>query len=97
MEEAGVLEVLFTGVEDADQVTHRLDMYETVMKRHIHVTHLLSEAQTGAENDAMRKKAEIAWGEALYPATSINFSQPIRNFFFKRDLPAEAHEYIKSL
>ncbi|KAH8889261.1 FAD/NAD(P)-binding domain-containing protein [Thozetella sp. PMI_491] len=90
IEEAGVLEVLFSGAETPDEIRSRLDDYEKLMKRYIHVTQLLSDAISGVQGDPYRKKAEEVWGEEMFPATSMNFSKPVRDFFYSRDVPGEA-------
>jgi hypothetical protein len=84
---------LFTGIDNPDKVAQRLGLYNKILKRHIHATQLLSDAQPGLE-DALRQRAEDVWGEGVFPASAMNFTKPVRDFFYGWDVMSEAQDII---
>ncbi|RGP78781.1 hypothetical protein FLONG3_2979 [Fusarium longipes] len=93
IEEAAALEVLFTGIDNSKDVTRMLTMYNDILKRRIHATQLLSDAQPGLE-DVLRQRAEDVWGQGVFPASAMNFTKPVRDFFYGWDVMSEARDII---
>ncbi|GKU06751.1 unnamed protein product [Fusarium langsethiae] len=89
IEEAAALEVLFKDLQTPEQVPERLGLYNGILKRRIHVTQLLSDAQPGVSS-VLRKQAEDIWGEGIFPPEAMNFTKPIRDFFYAWDIMEEA-------
>ncbi|KAH6949308.1 hypothetical protein DER45DRAFT_581078 [Fusarium avenaceum] len=89
IEETAVLEALFTSVQDAAQVPGRLGLYNDILKRRIHVTQLLSDAQPGVAGE-FRQRADDIWGEGLFSVTDMNFTKPVMDFFYAWDVKKEA-------
>jgi salicylate hydroxylase len=71
IEEAAALEVLFKDVQNPEQVPERLGLYNDILKRRIHVTQLLSDAQPGISS-VLRKRAEDIWGEEIFPPEAFS-------------------------
>ncbi|KAF5664286.1 salicylate 1-monooxygenase [Fusarium heterosporum] len=93
IEEAAALEALFNDTKDPSQVPERLGLYNSILKRRIHATQLLSDAQPGVASD-FRQRAEDIWGEGMFPGTTMNFTKPIRDFFYGWDVKKEAEGVI---
>ncbi|KAF5653271.1 hypothetical protein F25303_2443 [Fusarium sp. NRRL 25303] len=91
IEEAAALEVLFKGMQNSKQVTERLGLYNAILKRRIHVTQLLSDAQPGISS-VLRQRAEDIWREGIFPPGAMNFTKPIRDFFYPWDIIKEAEK-----
>ncbi|KAF4335522.1 3-hydroxybenzoate 6-hydroxylase [Fusarium beomiforme] len=89
LEEAAALESLFMDCQNPDQVPERLSIYNAILKRRIHVTQLLSDAQPGISS-VLRKQAENIWGEGIFPPEAMNFTKPIRDFFYAWDVKQQA-------
>ncbi|KAF4960858.1 hypothetical protein FGADI_691 [Fusarium gaditjirri] len=95
IEEAAALKALFEDTQDSEQVAERLGLYDNILKRRIHVTQLLSDAQPGISS-VLRKRAEDIWGEGIFPPDAMNFTKPIRNFFYAWDVMQEADKVLES-
>ncbi|KAF4990928.1 hypothetical protein FGRMN_8166 [Fusarium graminum] len=93
IEEAAALEAFFTDIKDPVQVPDRLRLYNNVLKRRIHATQLLSDAQPGVVSN-FRQRAEDIWGEGIFAETAMNFTKPIRDFFYGWDVKAEAKDVV---
>ncbi|EMT67927.1 hypothetical protein NOF04DRAFT_19521 [Fusarium oxysporum II5] len=93
IEEAAVLEALFKDVQNPKKIAERLDLYNNILKRRIHVTQLLSDAQPGISS-ILRKRAEDIWGEDIFPPEAMNFTKPIRDFFYAWDVMEEAERVL---
>ncbi|SCO04893.1 related to salicylate 1-monooxygenase [Fusarium fujikuroi] len=93
IEEAAALEALFKDMQDSEQVVERLGVYNDVLKRRIHVTQLLSDAQPGISS-VLRQRAEDIWGEGIFPPDAMNFTRPIRDFFYSYDVIEEAEKVL---
>ncbi|KAG5753035.1 hypothetical protein H9Q70_004340 [Fusarium xylarioides] len=76
IEEAAALEALFKHMQGPEMVAERLGLYNDILKRRIHVTQLLSDAQPGISS-ILRKRAEDIWGEGIFPPEAMNFTKPI--------------------
>ncbi|KAF5536662.1 3-hydroxybenzoate 6-hydroxylase [Fusarium mexicanum] len=95
IEEAAALEALFKDVQRPEKVTERLGLYNDILKRRIHVTQLLSDAQPGISS-ILRQRAEDIWGEGIFPPEAMNFTKPIRDFFYAWDVMEEAEKVLAS-
>jgi salicylate hydroxylase len=93
IEEAEALEVLFKDMQNPEQVPERLDLYNGILKRRIQVTQLLSDAQPGISS-VLRKQAEDIWGEGIFPPEAMNYTKPIRDFFYAWDVMEEAENNL---
>ncbi|KAH7250359.1 uncharacterized protein BKA55DRAFT_569268 [Fusarium redolens] len=93
IEEAAALQVLFKDVQNPEQVPERLGLHNDILKRCIHVTQLLSDAQPGISS-VLRKRAEDIWGEEIFPPEAMNFTKPIRGFFYAWDVMNEAESVL---
>ncbi|KAM0237819.1 hypothetical protein ACHAP5_008888 [Fusarium lateritium] len=93
IEEAAALEALFSNTQDPAQVTERLELYNDILKRRIHVTQLLSDAQPGVPGE-FRQRADDIWGEGLFSVTDMNFTKPVMDFFYRWDVKKEAKDVI---
>ncbi|KLO81439.1 Uncharacterized protein LW93_8149 [Fusarium fujikuroi] len=93
IEEAAALEALFKDMQDSEQVVERLGVYNDILKRRIHVTQLLSDAQPGISS-VLRQRAEDIWGEGIFPPDVMNFTRPIRDFFYSYDVMEEAEKVL---
>ncbi|QPC73313.1 hypothetical protein HYE68_004065 [Fusarium pseudograminearum] len=93
IEEAAALRVLFKDVQNPEQVPERLELYNGILKRRIHVTQLLSDAQPGISSD-LRKRADDIWGEGIFPPDAMNFTKPIRDFFYSWDVMKEVENEL---
>ncbi|KAM0345603.1 hypothetical protein ACHAPU_006256 [Fusarium lateritium] len=93
IEEAAALEALFTDIKEPAQVPERLGLYNDILKRRIHATQLLSDAQPGVAS-GFRKRAEDIWGEGMFSQSAMNFTKPIRDFFYGWDVRREARDII---
>ncbi|KAJ9426107.1 FAD-dependent monooxygenase OpS4 [Fusarium oxysporum] len=91
IEEAAALEALFKDMQSPEKVAERLGLYNDILKRRIHVTQLLSDAQPGISS-ILRKRAEDIWGEGIFPPEAMNFTKPIRDFFYAWDVMKEAEK-----
>ncbi|CAG9981747.1 unnamed protein product [Clonostachys byssicola] len=94
IEEATALEVLFSGVTAASQVPKRMSMYNALMKKRLNTAHLLSDATPGVLDDKYREQAKALWEGDIYPHTAMNFSKPIRDFFYLYDVHTEAKAFL---
>ncbi|KAM0319450.1 hypothetical protein ACHAPQ_010319 [Fusarium lateritium] len=93
IEEAAALEALFANRQDPAQVPERLKLYSDILKRRIHVTQLLSDAQPGVPGE-FRQRADDIWGEGLFSVTDMNFTKPVMDFFYGWDVKKEAKDVI---
>jgi 2-polyprenyl-6-methoxyphenol hydroxylase-like FAD-dependent oxidoreductase len=93
IEEAAALEAIFKDMQDPEKVAERLSLYNDILKRRIHVTQLLSDAQPGISS-VLRKRAENIWGESIFPPEAMNFTKPIRDFFYAWDVMKEAENVL---
>ncbi|KAI1067015.1 hypothetical protein LB506_003906 [Fusarium annulatum] len=93
IEEAAALEALFKDMQDSEQIAERLGLYNDILKRRIHVTQLLSDAQPGISS-VLRQRAEDIWGEGIFPPDAMNFTRPIRDFFYSYDVMEEAGKVL---
>ncbi|KAF6523317.1 hypothetical protein HZS61_011816 [Fusarium oxysporum f. sp. conglutinans] len=93
IEEAAALEALFKDMQSPEKVAERLGLYNDILKRRIHVTQLLSDAQPGISS-VLRKRAEDIWGEGIFPPEAMNFTKPIRDFFYAWDVMKEAEKIL---
>ncbi|KLP10120.1 Uncharacterized protein LW94_9233 [Fusarium fujikuroi] len=93
IEEAAALEALFKDMQDSEQIAERLGLYNDILKRRIHVTQLLSDAQPGISS-VLRQRAEDIWGEGIFPPDAMNFTRPIRDFFYSYDVMEEAEKVL---
>ncbi|WZH45921.1 Salicylate 1-monooxygenase [Fusarium acuminatum] len=93
IEEAAALEALFTNVQDPAQVPERFRLYNDILKRRIHVTQLLSDAQPGVAGE-FRQRADDIWGEGLFSVTDMNFTKHVMDFFYGWDVKKEAEGVI---
>ncbi|ENH71778.1 3-hydroxybenzoate 6-hydroxylase [Fusarium oxysporum f. sp. cubense race 1] len=93
IEEAAALEALFKDMRSPEKVAERLGLYNDILKRRIHVTQLLSDAQPGISS-VLRKRAEDIWGEGIFPPEAMNFTKPIRDFFYAWDVMKEAEKIL---
>ncbi|CVK87777.1 related to salicylate 1-monooxygenase [Fusarium mangiferae] len=92
-EEAAALEVLFKDIQRPEKVTEGLSLYNDILKRRIHVTQLLSDAQPGISS-VLRQRAEDIWGEGIFPPDAMNFTRLIRDFFYSYDVMEEAEKVL---
>ncbi|KAF4440932.1 hypothetical protein F53441_12151 [Fusarium austroafricanum] len=93
IEEAASLEALFTNVRDPNQVAERLRLYDDILKPRIHATQLLSDATPGLSG-SLRKRAEDVWGEGMFPPEAMNFTKPVRDFFYGWDVKKVADDVL---
>ncbi|CAG1968732.1 unnamed protein product [Fusarium graminearum] len=93
IEEAAALEVLFKDVQNPKRIPERLELYNGILKRRTHVTQLLSDAQPGISSD-LRKRADDIWEESIFPPDAMNFTKPIRDFFYSWDIMKEAENAL---
>ncbi|KAF5568670.1 3-hydroxybenzoate 6-hydroxylase [Fusarium napiforme] len=94
IEEAATLEAIFKDMQSPEMVAERLSLYNDILKRRIHVTQLLSDAQPGISS-VLRKRAEDIWGEGIFPPEAMNFTKPIRDFFYAWDVMEEAEKILE--
>lgn len=80
---------MFASVQDATKVPGRLGLYNDILKRRIHVTQLLSDAQPGVAGE-FRQRADDIWGEGLFSVADMNFTKPVMDFFYAWDVKKEA-------
>lgn len=80
-------------MQNPERVPERLELYNGILKRRIHVTQLLSDAQPGISSD-LRKRADDIWGEGIFPSDAMNFTKPIRDFFYTWDIMKEAENEL---
>ncbi|KAI0167936.1 hypothetical protein BJ166DRAFT_244034 [Pestalotiopsis sp. NC0098] len=94
IEEAAALELLFGGIGsssdkvDGDIVGARLALFEDVLKDHIHAVQLLSDSIPGTR-DEFRQRAEEICGDCLFGHEAMNFTAPVREFFYGYDVRKE--------
>ncbi|KAF5591750.1 3-hydroxybenzoate 6-hydroxylase [Fusarium pseudocircinatum] len=93
IEEAAALEALFKDIQNPEKVAERLSLYNDILKCRIHVTQLLSDAQPGISS-VLRKRAEEIWGEGIFPPEAMNFTKPIRDFFYIWNVMEEAENVL---
>lgn len=94
VEEAGALELLFSGVADGVEVGPRLELYNELLARHIHVVQHLSDTIPGTR-DRYRRKAEELCGRELFSHESMNFTAPVQDFFYSYDVREEVRKGMK--
>jgi hypothetical protein len=68
-------------------------LYNDILKRRIHVTQLLSDAQPGVAGE-FRQRADDIWGEGLFSVTAMNFTKPVMDFFYGWDVTKEANDIM---
>lgn len=88
--------MLFTDIADSAQVADRLRVYNDLLKRRIHVTQLLSDATPGLPGE-LRERAEKVWDSEIFPVTAMNFSKPVRDFFYSYDIHAETSNFLENI
>ncbi|KAF5534568.1 6-hydroxynicotinate 3-monooxygenase, partial [Fusarium phyllophilum] len=93
IEEAAALESLFKDIHHPESVADRLGLYNDFLKRRIHVTQLLSDAQPGLSS-ILRQRAEDVWGDGIFPPEAMNFTKPIQDFFYAWDVIEEAENVL---
>jgi hypothetical protein len=84
---------LFTNIQDPAQVPERLGLYNDILKRRIHVTQLLSDAQPGVASE-FRQRADNIWGEGLFSVTAMNFTKPVMDFFYGWDVTKDVKDVM---
>ncbi|KAH7191807.1 uncharacterized protein B0J16DRAFT_331792 [Fusarium flagelliforme] len=95
IEEAAALGTLFKKITNPEDVTRRLELYDKILKRRIQATQLLSDAQPGLAS-ILRQRAEDIYGDGIFPASAMNFTKPVRDFFYGWDVMKEAEKVISS-
>ncbi|ETS80616.1 hypothetical protein PFICI_08145 [Pestalotiopsis fici W106-1] len=96
IEEAAALELLFTGRDGGSgsgsssgvDVSARLELFEDVLKRRIHAVQFLSDSIPGTRDEA-RQRAEEICGDDLFDHEAMNFTEPVRKFFYSYDIRKE--------
>ena len=95
LEEAAALEMFFTGFQDDEDVTKRLQLFQDTMLKHVQVVQLLSNAHFLGVNEA-RQRAEEINGPGLFEVSAQPHSEPIREFFWRYNVFEEAEKALRS-
>ncbi|KAK5079770.1 hypothetical protein LTR70_009185 [Exophiala xenobiotica] len=99
VEEGVVLEILFSGLSDRRQVLRRLEAYNELLSKRVQLTQYLSDSLPG-RGDIARRKAEslaLETGDDLPADDSMQFSEPWRDFFYRRDVMQDAEDAVKGM
>lgn len=71
-----------------DDVKARLELFEDVLKQRIHAVQFLSDSIPGTRDEA-RLRAEEICGDDLFGHEAMNFTEPVRQFFYSYDVRKE--------